>query len=101
MMEPPTWEQLGLSFDGETYDEERDRERLGAQLRRVFAAMADGKWRSLYEISIATGDPVQSISARLRDLRKPRFGEHGVMRRNVANGLFEYRLILKGRGEDG
>jgi len=90
----PTWSQLDLNFDGETYDAERDRERLGAQLRRVFDAMTDGKWRSLYEISQATHDPVQSISARLRDLRKERFGAHEVERRNVEGGLFEYRLIL-------
>lgn len=56
--------------------------------------MTDGQWRSLYEISQLTGDPPQSVSARLRDLRKPRFGEYQVNRRNVSGGTFEYQLIV-------
>ena len=88
-------DQIDIDFDGVTYDPERDRERLGAELKRVFDVMADGEWRSLYEISERTHDPAQSISARLRDLRKERFGGHAVERRNVDGGLWEYRLILR------
>lgn len=79
-------------FDGATYLPEKDQARLGAQLQRVAGLMADGQWRTLMEIEKATGDPQASISARLRDLRKIKFGaldiEH--RRRNHA-GQWEYR----------
>lgn len=84
------------SFDGETYVEERDQARLAAQIHRVFQCMKDGRWRSLQDISTITADPLQSISARLRDLRKERFGAHRVERRYKDAGLFEYRLVLYG-----
>lgn len=80
--------------DGATYDHPRDGARLSRQHTRVFDLMRDGRWRSLAAIAAATGDPEASVSARLRDFRKPRFGEHGVERRHVADGLFEYRLIV-------
>jgi hypothetical protein len=83
--------------DGKTYDHERDGRRLSKQHNRVFAAMKDGAWRTLGALSAATGDPEASVSARLRDLRKERFGGHGVDRRHAGNGLFEYRLILNRR----
>lgn len=78
--------------DGHTYQHGRDGERLALQHNRVLAVMRDGKWRTLWELHEATGDPEASISARLRDLRKPRFGNHNVERRYVRRGLFEYRL---------
>lgn len=89
----------GLRFDGQTYDPALDRERLRLQLGRVFALMIDGEWRSLAEIETTTGAPQASISARLRDLRKPRFGSYLVERRRRENlnrgrcGTFEYRVL--------
>lgn len=80
------------SFDGETYEPARDETRLNVQLRAVRDLMADGKWRTLERIATATGHPEASVSARLRDLRKPRFGGHTVERRYVGDGLWEYRL---------
>src|SRR4029077_9710255 len=62
--------------DGATYEPEFDEERLRGQWRRVFWAMRDGGWRTLAEVSRVTGDPEASISARLRDFRKARFGAH-------------------------
>lgn len=82
------------SRDGQTYDHDRDGARLHKQHNRVFACMRDGAWRTLRQIAEATRDPEASISARLRDLRKERFGAHGVERRHVRDGLFEYRLIV-------
>lgn len=41
------------------------------QVQRVLLSMSDGKWRTLEEISDLTGDTTPSVSARLRDLRKP------------------------------
>jgi hypothetical protein len=80
-------------FDGATYDEARDGDRLRAQLGRVLGVMRDHTWHTLGDIERITGDEKQSISARLRDLRKARFGGHLVERRYVERGLFEYRLV--------
>ena len=87
--------QTPLRFDGPAYDPARDQVRLSGQIERVFNLMRDGKWRTLGEISAATGDPESSISAQLRHLRKARFGAHTVNRRHVENGLFEYSLEVR------
>jgi hypothetical protein len=81
-------------FDGSTIEPE-DGARLQQQLARVYALMRDGKWRTLDEISEATGDSPQSVSARLRDLRKPKFGGHDVQRDRIGKGLFAYRLAAR------
>lgn len=81
-----------VDFDGETYDRGRDKMRLSGQMFRVYTVMCDGRWRTLNQISQATGDPEASISARLRDLRKPKFGGFNVERKHVDRGLFAYKL---------
>lgn len=89
--------------DGDTYDPELDYSRLNGQQERVARVMADGQWRSLGEIQAAierrfdTHDPQASISARLRDLRKEKFGGYTVERQRRGQGkkgLYEYRLDL-------
>ncbi len=87
------WTAPVASFDGRTYDAPRDGDRLNAQLQRVLHAMQDGGWWVLAQLSAATGDPEASVSARIRDLRKPKFGGHLVERRYVSSGLWEYRLV--------
>lgn len=87
-----------MTFDGKTFDAELDESRLKAQLERVKRVMGDGQWRTLDEIAEATKDHLQSISARLRDLRKPKFGGWLVDRRRrkglEEKGVFEYRVVL-------
>lgn len=86
--------------DGDTYSRDADYERLTGQSKRVYDLMADGQWRTLAEISSFLHDPEASISARLRDLRKPKFGEHTVNRRHRGpkeDGLYEYQLVPAGR----
>jgi hypothetical protein len=76
---------------------------------RVKAVMADGQWRTLYEIRdvmltrfyVAGSD--SGISAKLRDLRKAQFGGHLVdSRRRLSQQwwtpgqVWEYRLVLNG-----
>lgn len=80
--------------DGATYEQEFDYERLNAQAQRVFSVMGHGGWHTLKEIEEATGDPQASISARLRDLRKPEFGALNIERRarHREQGVFEYRI---------
>jgi DNA-binding transcriptional regulator GbsR (MarR family) len=88
-------EQIDLRFDGATYDALHDSARLARLLLRVYTFMRDGEWRTLAAIAEATGGSEASVSARLRDLRKYRFGAYVVERRRVTpaeRGLFEYRL---------
>ena len=90
-----TEQQLPM-FGGSTYEASLDRDRLARQLVRVKALMiGDGRWRTLDEIGAVTGDPPASVSARLRDLRKERFGAYVVERRRrgePGRGVFEYRV---------
>lgn len=97
MTEPTLFDTLPR-FDGATFDPALDGERLRRQLGRVFDLMRDGAWRSLAEIAAATGDGEASISARLRDLKKPKFGAYLVERRRESGGLWRYR-VLPGGGE--
>lgn len=46
------------------------------------------------QIVMVTGDDWASAGARLRDLRKPKFGGYQVDRRALGNGAFEYRLLI-------
>ncbi len=80
-------------FDGETFDVAQDGPRLSRQLAAVKGLMDDGMWRPLWVISVVTGASEASVSARLRDLRKPKFGAHTVERRRVEDGLWEYRVV--------
>ncbi len=83
-------------FDGVTYEPEHDEGRLFPQLQAVVAVIADGHWRTLEEIADLVGYPQASISARLRDCRKDRWGARLVDRRrrgDTDRGLFEYRLV--------
>ena len=85
-------------FDGDTYDAARDGARLGSHLERVLALMQDGGWWTLVDLAIEAGCSEASASARLRDLRKPKFGGHHVERRHVVNGLWQYRLVRQRPG---
>lgn len=82
-----------MKFSGETYDEDRDGERLSRQARVVFEVMRDGMWRTLADISHLTKEPEASISARLLDLRKERNGSYRVEREYLARGIWQYRVL--------
>lgn len=84
---------MNEQFDGETFVGNRDGERLSRQLDRVREVMIDGQWRTFADIQLLTGFPAPSISARLRDLRKPRFGGFLIERKYVSKGLFAYRML--------
>ena len=81
-----------MHFDGETFEPAQDEARLTSQFLRVQAVMQDGNWHSLRELAEQTGGSEPSVSARLRDLRKKRFGAHVVERARIGGGLFVYRL---------
>ena len=83
-----------MTFDGDTITP-ADFPRLNRQLRAVYDLMRDGQWRSLRVIAQETGAPESSISARLRDLRKPKFGRFKVLRQNAGRGYFLYKVMEK------
>ena len=87
----PSLLDLSPRFDGPDL-EPADHQRLARQLALVLALMRDGRWRTLREIAELTGAPEASVSARLRDLRKPAKGGYTVERRRVTQGLYAYRL---------
>ena len=93
--------QINIDFDGKTYTKEHDQGRLKRQLNLVFDLMKDANWRTLSEISARTNCPEASISARLRDLRKAKFGQHSVKRQrrgHWSEGVFEYQLLTSYNG---
>lgn len=86
-----------LPIGGETYDAVRDEKRLGDQAQRVFDVMKCGAWFTPEQLEAATGYRWASISARIRDFRKPEFHVHGhVEREGLGNGNFRYRIVMHG-----
>ena len=87
-------EPLPTLFDGITINDERDNGRLQAQLTevRLLVTSMGRQWWTLGEIARATGYPEASVSARLRDLRKPKFGSYNVERKYVERGIWAYRV---------
>jgi len=84
---------LDACADGQTYHHALDHTRLSSQRAAIWAHMADGRWRTLGEIASETDHPEASVSARLRDFRKARFGGHAVERRRRGPGTWEYRVL--------
>lgn len=71
--------------------------KLSAHIAAVKSVMYRKGWMTLDLIEIrlyANGVnlPTQSVSARVRDLRKARYGSHIVERRYAGSGVYEYRL---------
>lgn len=69
---------------------------LVGQIERVYNVLKTGCWLTLPEIHGLTKDPIPSISAQIRSLRKPEGGGHRIekRRRGISEqGLFEYRMI--------
>ena len=86
--------QLPL-FEGHSFSKPLDAIRLGRQLAAVQTALADGGWWTLAELAAVAGGSEAGVSARLRDLRKKKWGSHTIERRrrgDPTSGHFEYRL---------
>lgn len=93
MEQPISRYEVRLPFDGNTFDEDRDGARLTRQLMAVRSIVSTGRWVTLAELARAVGASEPSVSARLRDLRKPRFGSHTVERRYLGGGVWQYRMV--------
>jgi hypothetical protein len=81
-------------FDGATFNRDRDENRLRRQLDAVRRSMLSGGWWTLAKLATAAQGSEASVSARLRDLRKQKFGAYDIERRYVANGVWEYHLKM-------
>jgi len=88
-----------MPFDGDTYDRTQDKDRLWTQLEAIRdLSLTDERWYTLSQIKgiLKHGYRLTateaSISARLRDLRKAKFGSFQVDRRR-AGALFSYRVL--------
>lgn len=81
--------------DGDTYEAEFDYTRLNRQMRLVYTVLKTGAWWTRHDIADVTKQPESSVSARIRDLRKAKFGGFTVERKrhSLIPGLFLYRLI--------
>lgn len=84
---------VGHEFDGATYEPKRDKARLKRLLDRVRDYMACEQWHTLLEIQSACGGTETSVSARLRDLRKPKFGGFRVDHEHIGGGVWRYRVV--------
>lgn len=68
--------------------------KLDGDVGRVFEAMKDGRRYTLRQLSGSLDIPEASVSARIRDLRKPEFGGH-VIEKHALGGRrgYAYRLV--------
>jgi hypothetical protein len=89
-----------MSTFGPAYETKFDEARVMNQMERVrrfmLEASSAGQWLTLEEIGRATSDPVASVSAQLRHLRKAAFGSYTVLKRSRGDrlrGLFEYYVV--------
>lgn len=80
-------------FGGATYSPERDGCRLRGQLELVAWLMRDGAWWTIPALAARVGCSQTSASARIRDLRKPKFGGHTIERQYVTRGVWRYRMV--------
>ena len=86
-----------MPFDGDTYDRAKDYRRLDTQMGRVYRFVCDGAWYTLDEIKAVCGGTDSSISARLRDFRKEKFGSYTMESRRKTGappGTWEYRVLV-------
>jgi hypothetical protein len=90
----------GPDFDGPTYDADLDKHRFSTQLATVLKILllGVGDWHTPMEVRERAGLKAETaaISARIRDLRKTKFGDYVIAcRRRVPrkSGIYEYRLV--------
>ena len=74
------------------------------QIDRLMNALRSADWLTLPELYAKTNDPIASISANIRNLRKPEHGSREIKRRRRRGNLFEYHLVgdepIESNGDD-
>lgn len=82
-------------FDGPGLND-ADNKRLGKQLELVKALMLDGRWRTPDEVIKQACCSPAGVTARLRDLRKEKFGGfHVERRRREGTFVYEYKVTRR------
>lgn len=76
-----------------------DEARRIPQRALVLSLMSDGSWWTFARLQSAMAArgvhaSEAGISARIRDLRKAEYGSHVIDKREVSNGLHEYRRVM-------
>lgn len=89
-MQPDLFSRMP-KHDGPFLKDPEDHVRLGRQLLRVLGVLQSGEWLTLRQLSQLAEAPEASCSARLRDLRKEKFGAHEIDHKRIAN-TWHYRL---------
>lgn len=92
---------MGPLFDGQTARDAQTQQRLRGQLPCVRHLLSDHQWWTLPQLVAALDQrhgitaKEQGVSARIRDLRKGKFGAHTIERRERAHepGVWEYRMV--------
>lgn len=80
-------------FDGPDVNP-ADEKRLATALGRIYEALSGGRWYTLEALAKVGRCSEAAASARVRDLRKYRFGAHLIERRRVTEtGLWAYRMV--------
>ena len=81
-------------FDGDDYQHDRDFDRLKGQILDIYQVIRNGHWYTLSGLAKITKHPEASISAQLRNLRKPKFGGYTILSEHIGHGLYKYKLDL-------
>jgi hypothetical protein len=79
---------------------EAQREKSTGISRLLAALRAADAHLSLPELHQLTNDPLASISANIRNLKKEKYGAHRIDRRIRSGNLWEYRLVKERRPPD-
>jgi len=88
-------------FDGKTYDPALDHTRLTGQLKKIKDLMQDGAWWTYAQIQAHfPGMSTTSISARIRDLRKDKFGGYDVCGERIGGKGGTWRLPVPWEEEE-
>lgn len=85
---------MSAHIDGAFYTPSLDEQRLTTQMERVRRELLDGRWHTAQHVADRIHAPLTSVSAQIRNLRKPENGGYDIItRRDGDTGLFLYRLV--------
>ncbi len=93
---------------GPTYNQQLDQKRIMSQMNRVRRelekAAARGEWLTVQQLSARTAAPECSVSAQIRHLRKPQYGNYTITYRRRKGeehlGTSEYLMRIKHPGQE-
>jgi hypothetical protein len=81
-------------FDGVTISPQVDDNRLTILQGRVYSYLRQHDWVTLRQLSEACNGTETSVSARIRDLRKSRWGSHEIHTCHVTgDGVWRYKMV--------